>query len=101
MESNFPHLQYLFGAYFHQDFFEDFGDCQSAVGAFVRENQEAYVQSALADLDRLVSLGLTEPELDYIIDELGCYYAFSVDDLYPSEWLAQVREQIRQCQERK
>lgn len=81
MNNEFPVIKNMFSAYLNQDFDLEFGGADEAILTFSNHADDIGRESALAELDVLLSVGLDEEQLRSIIfDGLGCCY------FYPSEW---------------
>lgn len=89
-------LDYLLGTYFHQDFFEDYGDEWGALDAFMR--LDAHLVSALPDeIDRLLATHPTEDALDDYLNDLGCEYLAGPEDGGYRGWLTEVARRVREA----
>jgi len=87
-------VEYLMGAYFHQDWVLDGGQSADTVDSFLRERRERVAQTA-DEIDVLIQEQLPEGELERRLDEWGCAYrAGDTDDDY-RRWLAEIRDQLR------
>ena len=81
--TDLPALHHLVGAYFHQDWDEDYGSYPQALAAFLRESPELArpLQQEVGSL-RVLS----EDEVDGVLDELGCEYTLHPDESW-LRWL--------------
>ena len=87
-------VEYLMGAYFHQDWVMDGGQSADTVGSFLNERSERVAQTA-DELDVLLRQQLAEGALRARLDEWGCdYHAGDTDDDY-RVWLTEIRDQLR------
>lgn len=87
-------VEYLMGAYFHQDWVMDGGQSADTVGSFLSERRQKVAQTA-DELDVLLRQELPEGALRKRLDEWGCdYYAGDTDDDYRA-WLMEIRDQMR------
>lgn len=92
----FPALARFFGAYFHEDWHEDFATTRDAVNAFLQDAPPATVAAVRGELDRLLGLDLEDGLLGRVLRQgLDCNYVPSVDELSNGAWLAQVRDVVR------
>ena len=87
-----PALRLLLGAYFHQDWFDEFADEAAVVDAFVRG--EPHLRPQLrAEIDELLET-TDEPGIRAHLDSLGCEYVPS-EELGYRGWLAQISDHLR------
>lgn len=71
-EEPFPELAQLFGAYFHQDWQEEFANPEAALRAFLRSASPASRSRARQELRRLLTR--TDAALGEMCAGLGCAY---------------------------
>lgn len=91
-EQAFPVLYRFFGGYFHEDWQEEHAGTSDAVSAYLREAPAARATATIAELDRLLGLGLDEASLARLLrDGLGCNYVPEVDELTARAWLERLR----------
>ena len=89
---NYPALHRLFGAYFHQDWHDDYATSTGAVQAFLREAPYAAVDAARGELDQLLASSLSDAELGRLLrDGFDCNYVPQVDELSNRAWLERIR----------
>jgi hypothetical protein len=88
----YPTLHRMFGAYFHQDWQDEYATSTGAVQAFLREAPFAVVDSARRELDLLLA-STTDDELLGSVLRLAfdCNYVPQVDELSNRAWLMRVR----------
>lgn len=87
-------LEYLLGAYFHQDFDIDGGEASDTVAAFLRSEQRPLAEALAKDIDDFLELSFAEGELSTQLTAWGCqYFAGEIDADYRA-WLSDVRDQI-------
>ncbi|MBV8529404.1 MAG: hypothetical protein JOZ75_13925 [Candidatus Dormibacteraeota bacterium] len=90
---DYPALHRLFGAYFHQDWQDDYTTSTGAVQAFLREAPYAIVDAARRELDALLATPLDDAELGRLLREgFDCNYVPQVDELTTRAWLARIRD---------
>lgn len=95
-ERDFPALSRFFGGYFHEDWQEEHVGTTAAVTAYLREAPAPTVVATVAELDRLLAMGLDEAALARLLREgLGCNYVPEVDELTAASWLERVRGQLQ------
>ena len=89
----YPHLNQLFGAYFHEDWHLDDPDWPETVQRYVRDTDNATVRSACAELRAFLMEPLPEAVLaQRLYSELGCYYNAAPETGWHStrQWLEAV-----------
>ena len=86
-------LEYLMGAYFHQDFDMDGGTSADTVASFTRERTQI-VRDCVNDIEVLLSKPLAEGELEAQLDAWGCAYRAGETDQDYRDWLGAVRGQL-------
>ena len=90
---DYPALHRLFGAYFHEDWQDDYTTSTGAVQAFLGEASYATVDATRRELDRLLASGLDDAELGRLLrDGFDCNYVPQVDELSNGAWLARIRD---------
>lgn len=88
--NDFPGLANFFGGYFHQDWEFEVDTPEEVVQVFVREEHRETSSRAIKELRRLLSLSLTDEQLNkLLLGELGAYYDASPDT---SRWLQSLLE---------
>lgn len=90
--SDYPGLEQLVTAYFHQDWVVDYPDARSVVSAFVREDDRAtFVPGEI----KLLLTAMDDEALHRLImEEYVCGYPPDSAGKTVREWLTQVAEQI-------
>jgi hypothetical protein len=87
-----PALKLLLGAYFHQDWFDEFADEDAAVDAFVKG--EPHLRGQLqAEIDDLVA-NMDEAQLQTYLESIGCEYLPSEAMGYRG-WIGQIATHLR------
>jgi CdiI immunity protein len=87
-----PALKLLLGAYFHQDWFDEFADEDDAVDAFVQG--EPHLSGQLqAEIDDLLG-SMDEAHLAVYLDSIGCEYLPSEEAGYRG-WIGQIAQHLR------
>lgn len=90
---NYPGLHRMFGAYFHQDWHEDYATSTGAVQAFLREAPYATVNETRRELDHLLASPFSDEELGRLLrDGFDCNYVPQADELSNHGWLERIRE---------
>ena len=87
-----PQLSHLAGAYFHQDYRDEFADPDEVVRAFAEGVARDEVGALVKEIDELLASRTNEAELDqFWIMQLGANYDPRDDGLTYREWFAHVR----------
>ena len=90
---NYPALHRLFGAYFHQDWQDDYATSTGAMQAFLRDAPYATVDTTRLELDHLLAASLSDSDLGRLLrDGFDCNYVPLVDELTNRAWLVRIRE---------
>lgn len=88
----FAALAYFVGSYLHQDWVDDYGDLQTAIGDYTTHESAALRAQLLADIDAVLLHGYTEAALRrLLIDQMDSNYRAEVDGLTYRSWLERVR----------
>lgn len=95
LNDKFPRLEQFFGAYFHQDCLDFDGTAEMVLKRYASDASREVMSRTLEELDQLLSLGLSDAELDgTMYEDLGCYYNPAPDGLSMTEWLHWVRSML-------
>ncbi len=95
LSERFPRLEQFFGAYFHQDCLDFDGTAEMVLKRYASEASRGVMGRTLEELDQLLSLGLSDAELDRAMyEDLGCYYNPEPDGMSMTEWLQWVRTML-------
>jgi hypothetical protein len=92
---DYPNLSQFFGCYFHQDWGLEAGSADEIISRYLAESPTT-VRGVIDELDRLLALRLTEPELRSTLLELSCYYDPTPEGGTYSGWLRHVKELLSQ-----
>ncbi|HET9900534.1 MAG TPA: contact-dependent growth inhibition system immunity protein [Actinomycetes bacterium] len=93
-----PGLRQLSGAYFHQDWFEEYGGEAAAVAAFVEESPTV-APLLPAEVEELISsVRGDEQAVGAALDKMGCEFQVQDDETYTG-WLRDVARRVREAQE--
>ena len=69
----------------------------TVVRSYIQQEPPSWVQKAAEQIDEVLSLGMTEEELqEFLYAELGCYYMPTAEGVSYSHWLRSVRDLLRQ-----
>ena len=90
---NTPALEQLMGAYFHQDWYDEFGDEWEAVDAFVA-GSPSHVNNLLAEIQNLLSNADSETALEAYLDSLGCEYTPTAEQGGYRGWLSEIARRV-------
>jgi hypothetical protein len=94
-EERFPHLHQLFGGYLFQDWTRLYDSAELAIADAIVTCSIDRLRGALAELDELERLELSDAELgDVLLYELSCYY-LDVERTQ-AQWLGDVAAQLRE-----
>ncbi|MFO1173614.1 MAG: contact-dependent growth inhibition system immunity protein [Paracoccaceae bacterium] len=88
----YQYLRQLFGAYFHEDWADEFGTTENVVAAFMRKEPAEVVAGARRNLSMFIETGYTDQEIDKLLQELGCYYYCDPNHSTYFRWLQGVLE---------
>ncbi|HRZ47695.1 MAG TPA: contact-dependent growth inhibition system immunity protein [Candidatus Paceibacterota bacterium] len=89
----FRNLVQFLGGCFNQDWRLDDPTPEAVVMRFVAENSEEFVTDVVSELDELLSLSLTEEELQRVLfEEFHCYYLPTETSI--GDWLSHVRASL-------
>lgn len=92
-----PGLRQLSGAYFHQDWFEEYGGEAAAVAAFVEESPTV-APLLPAEVEELISsVRGDEQAVGAVLDNMGCEFQVQDDETYTG-WLRDVARRVREAQ---
>ncbi|MCU0545008.1 MAG: contact-dependent growth inhibition system immunity protein [Oscillatoriaceae cyanobacterium Prado104] len=93
MINQFPHLTQFFSSYFHQDWLLEADSANDAVKNYCNTAPPASVAAVSVELRQLLEMPIAQPDLEtFLLEELGCYYDPSSDDLTIREWLESVQK---------
>jgi hypothetical protein len=83
----FPALRHFFGAYFHQDWPEEFQAWSDAVDHFIADESADVVNATKLELQCLIDESLSETELERRLFSLLCNYYAPAEGQTFSRWL--------------
>ncbi len=89
--SDYPALEYLLSAYFHQDWQAEHDSADAVVAAFLDGEDDEQADGVRADLARLAGRGLDEDALGRELRALGCEYDPTAGGGSWQAWLAALR----------
>ncbi len=90
----YPALSQFLGAYFHQDWPEEFTGPEAAIAAFRRKEPPEVVRAACSELEQAFRELQQSSDPSKLLSDLGCYYDPQSDGHTVSEWLAHVRAEL-------
>jgi hypothetical protein len=73
----------------------DFDDWHHVVADFLQHESKDGIRDALTDLERLLSQRLDERTLERLTVAMGCNFLADTDGMTTIEWLAQIRDLLR------
>jgi hypothetical protein len=92
--ADYPALSQFLGAYFHQDWRDEYPDSSAAVAAYRHHEPSEDVRAACIELDRVIGdLRQSSDPLRELYD-LGCYFNPRAEGRSVCEWLASVRAEL-------
>lgn len=80
-------LKQFFGAYFHQDWRDEYGTYENAISSFGRSASIEQVHEVMANIDSIVERGNSQ---NFDISRFGGNYRMSADNMTPSMFLKEV-----------
>jgi hypothetical protein len=94
----FPNLYGLFAGYFHQDWSMDHGTTDDLIRAYIGDQPESTVRAARHELRELLSLDLSDEELERVLDP-GLRSDFTASDIGESNmaWLQAIADQLQRA----
>ena len=96
MNNQFPNLTQFFSSYFHQDWPLEASNASEVVENYRNSESPESIESALAELNKLLEMSIAEPDLEtFILEELGCYYNPESDNQTVTEWLQSVQHCLK------
>ena len=88
----FDVLEQLLGCYLHQDWSDEFESDTAALQAIVESEPKEQIMAGITEIDTLLAAALSEEELRTIlVDQVGCYFDPSSEQLTYEKWLGRVR----------
>lgn len=95
MNDQFPELTQFFSSYFHQDWPLEASSASEVVENYLDSESPETIEAVLAELNLLLEMSIAEPDLEtLILEELGCYYDPSSENLTVTEWLESVQQSL-------
>jgi CdiI immunity protein len=96
MTNQFPHLTQFFSSYFHQDWPLEANNPSEIVENYRTSESPESIESALAELEKLLEMPIAEPDLEtFILEELGCYYNPEASNQTVKQWLHSVQQSLK------
>lgn len=86
-------LRQLMGAYFHQDFYDEYGGVMETVDAFV-DDDATDVPELLAEIAWVLDAYPAERDVEDLLDSLGCEYRADPADGGYRGWLTQIARRL-------
>jgi len=91
-----PCLDKFCSAYFHQDWYRYATDAEAVIRQYLEEEPRSAVVQAIDEIDRLLSMNLSEEQLrNILVYDLSCYYDPSFYGISYLEWLHWVQISLK------
>jgi hypothetical protein len=98
IDNDLESLGQLLGAYFHQDWLDEFENEHAAIDAIVQGEPAEQVAEAVQEIDKLLAGALPESELRKVmVDCVGCYFDPSSNREGYADWLKHLRQIFAQA----
>lgn len=95
IRNRYPMLACLFGAYFNQDWIDEYESAWAVISAFTRDASKKETASAIIELKNLLKERHSKEEWYLLLSvDFGCAYSLRRDDIEPTEWLEKVLVQL-------
>jgi hypothetical protein len=92
-KEHFPNLEFLFSAYFHEDWQLDKSSPAENVRWFVEREPPEKVTGARRELDAILKTSMTDQELrSLVVESLGSYYDPMLTGKSMRTWLQEIDE---------
>ncbi len=92
--NEFPVLEQFFGAYFHQDWCDEFESVDEAVRVYRTTESPETFRAAKKELVELMKKDLDEATLANAIHRLGCYYDPVSEGSTYRAWISSVEDSL-------
>lgn len=97
IKNKYPNLDDLFGAYFNQDWEDDYDTPEAVISRFAWDGDKKGIEDAISELKGLLKEEHTNQEwYKLIADDFGCCYALRSQGIDPTEWLKKVQTQLEE-----
>ncbi|TGN38854.1 contact-dependent growth inhibition system immunity protein [Marinobacter confluentis] len=88
----FNNLEQILGAYFHQDWEEEFSSEKSVIEYILENEPPQKIISAKEAIDELLNIDMSESEYKEKIFSMGSEYEYEVDGYTSKQWLKYLRD---------
>src|SRR5262245_139416 len=95
MREKFPDLHGLMACYFHQDWDLDDPDAEAVLHHFIKDASPAQIQRVVRDVERFLTLRLTDEQCRQALDKLWCNYNPAADGMSCTDWLRWVQNKLQ------
>jgi hypothetical protein len=92
--ASYPQLRQFLGGYFHQDWPLDSARWEDVAADFVAESTRSSVEQVSDELRSLLAEGLSDAELESVLEGLGCNVNPAAFQLGVGAWLAALQARI-------
>ena len=100
IDNRFPALTQLLGAYFHQDWADEFETDTSALAALVTGEPKSRLAEGAKEIELLLNSHLSESDLGAVlVEHIGCYFEPASIGFGQVDWLRRVQEILREGSE--
>lgn len=97
--NNLDELEEFIGCYFHQDWTMKAETDEDAVKMYLSQFHESLVDQCLDEIDSVIQMaGEGSDNIDALLDDLSCYYAYQNFGQTGLEWLKRLKSLIMKHQ---
>lgn len=95
-KDSYPNLDDLLGAYFNQDWNEDYDTPEAVISSFARDGDKKGIEQTITELKTLLKEEHTFEAWGRILyDDFGCEYYFDYENDYtPKQFLEKIQKQL-------
>jgi hypothetical protein len=94
-KDKYPNLDDLLGAYFNQDWDEDYDTPEAVISGFAQDGDKKGIEDTINELKTLLKEEHTQNEwLRIIYDDFGCFCNPEHGGIQPTDWLKKIQKQL-------